>query len=360
MPSLDLPRVLQMAYMGQEIVQLGHAGSDRWAYAAPDTGPLRAPIAATDTVGFEGNSQLVLIPGPERDGQFNTIFPGTVARTFVGGGSLGGISDGEISDSVWAVDGAGRNADFSAGGYLCINEGLLSSQFADGFPDPGTAQDNVTLTWVGRYLREATRIGADALVIVSNYPHRDYPDWDAPMQHRQFWRAHAMLYNPGDAWIFPLSWLIEDAASCYGTTAIYADPVHLNEGAYPALLLAIAHSAEYFCTRAPPTGCGSLKGDTLALVDRFMPFTAGYRYAGFGGTAINAIGSSAPSAWGDPHHERCRAERANAFGRDHVAAYTGPALPAGSLPAAAGGYRIFTPGASSPSASIPASVGPQI
>lgn len=282
MPVIDLNGTTAIMRGGTTIDALYRGAALVWS-AAP-AGPLRTPIATTDTVGFEGNSQLVLIPGPEHGGQFDTTWPGTVARTFVGGGSLGGISDGEISESVWAQNGAGRNADFSAGGYLCINEGLLSTQFADGFPDPGTAQDNVTLTYVGGYLREANRIGADALVIVSNYPHRDFPDWDAPLQHAQFWRAHAMIHNPGDVWIFPLTWLIQDAVDYYGTTAVYVDPVHLNEGTYPALLLAISYAFEYFCTRALPTAYGSLTGDTLALVDRFMPIVAGYRYAGFGGT----------------------------------------------------------------------------
>lgn len=281
MPVIDLNATDAIMRGGTTIDALYRGAALVWS-AAP-AGPLRTPIATTDTVGFEGNSQLVLIPGPEHGGQFDTIWPGTVARTFEGGGSLGGISDGEISVSVWSVNGAGRNADFSAGGYLCINEGLLSSQFASGFPDPGTAQDNVTLQYVGGYLREATRIGADALVIVSNYPHRDFPLWDEPLQHAQFWRAHAMIHNPGDVWIFPLTWLIQDAVDYYGTTAVYVDPVHLNEGTYPALLLAISYAFEYFCTRALPTSYGSLTGDTLALVDRFMPIVAGYRYAGFGG-----------------------------------------------------------------------------
>lgn len=42
------------------------------------------------------------------------------------------------------------------------------------------------------------------------------------------------------------------------------------------------------------------------------------------------------------------------------AAYTGPALSAGALPAASGGFRTFTAGASSPVASIPVSAGPQV
>lgn len=43
-----------------------------------------------------------------------------------------------------------------------------------------------------------------------------------------------------------------------------------------------------------------------------------------------------------------------------AAAYTGPALSAGALPAASGGFRTFTAGASSPVASIPVSAGPQV
>lgn len=286
---------------GAAVDRLYHGGVLVWPPAVP--GPERTATARTQTVGFEGNSQMMVIPGPEHGGQFPSIWGGTVARTFVGGGSLGGIDGGgEVSDSVWAADGPGRNADFSGGGLLCINEGVLPSQFPTGFPAPGTAQDNVTLQYVGGYLREATRIGADGLVIISNYPPSNNKQWDVALQFAQWWRAHATLHNPGNVWVFPLAWLIEDAENYY-SASVYSDPVHIDHTNYPALIAAIGHAFEYFCTRALPDAYGSLTGDTLALLDRFMPIIAGYRYAGFGGTSApdTLLYNGAPlSAQNDP------------------------------------------------------------
>lgn len=68
-------------------------------------------------------------------------------------------------------------------------------------------------------------------------------------------------------------------------------------------------------------------------------------------TAINAIGSSTPSTW-------ATFTTSTAAGLTPIAeitptSYTGPALSSGAIPAAFGGYRTFTPGASTPAASLP-------
>lgn len=287
MPVIDLNDTQRVFRGTQEIFRIYDGASLIWTSA--NVGQQRAPTAASATIGFEGNSQLALIPGPDFGGIFATIWPGTVAATLVAGGSLAGAEGpSEVSPSTWAADGPGRNADFTGGGLLFINEGLLPSQFATGYPALGTDQANDTLEYVGGYARTAAAIGADALVISTNYPHSDYPLWDQPVQHAQFWRAHALMHNPeAEIWIFPLSYLVEAAEAYYGGS-VYVDNVHLDNGNRPALMPAIGHAAEYFCTKSLPAGYAGLSGDVLALTDIFMGIIADYRYAGFGGTSAPA------------------------------------------------------------------------
>lgn len=341
--------------------EAGLAGPATDTATVAAAGELRTAIATDAPINGEGNSQLVTMFGPEHGGNLITRraaqYPGSATtRTFVAWGILGGWDDGggNVAPSTWAADGAGRNTDCTDGIFV-VNEGLLATQVLTGFPAPGSAQDNNTLTYVNGYVRAAAGLGAKDFVIYANWPVEGDTDFDAPIQAAQFWRAHAAMHNPEmPVWVFPTAYCIEEALAYYGTSDIYVgtnDP-HIDETNYPAIPQAIAYVFDAFAQMALPSDYGTLSGDLLALVDLMWARVQEYRWSGFGGVVAPAdllyagnplseandpLPEPLPLLPGeDPPYELDPAVEIT------PTTYTGPPLTGPALPAAVGGFRTFT------------------
>lgn len=260
--------------------------------ASVPAGPLKQALSAGAPIGVEANSQGITITGASGAGHGGDWYTDATARTFainfVEGGSWAGVDNsGSISASIWDADGAGRNADLT-GGALWTNNAVAPNQYETGFPAPGSAQDTDSLRYLSGFARAAIAAGAAELTIVANWPHRDYPDYDAAMQIAQWWRAHAAMHNPGiDVWVFPAAYMVRDLRADIQSQfarELYVDPVHLDNVNNPTAIQAMSRAAEAFSIRAQHPAYNTFSTLLRQHYDICWNVLQTYRWAGFGGT----------------------------------------------------------------------------